>query len=101
MIFIIISNNTPKITPIKYIVESINIFSFLFLFVLNNTNIPIPAPVKSPDIKDANEIALLKNNSVSITDEAQFGISPIKLVKNGASILSFRNNLFNKFVPPY
>ena len=52
-------------------------FSFTFLFVLNNTNVPTPAFTKTPVINIGIEIIFSINNSVNITDDAQFGINPI------------------------
>lgn len=78
------SNINPENTPIKYNNIKINIFSFKFLFSLNNTIRAVPLPVKSPAINEDKLIALFKYNSVSITLAPQFGISPTRLVINGA-----------------
>ena len=76
----------PAKTPIKYKIPTIFIFSFTFLFVLNNTNSPTPAFTATPDINTGIDITLLINNSVKITDEAQFGINPIKPATIGPNI---------------
>ena len=71
----------------------------MFLLTLNKTSKATPLPVNKPDIKDPNEIILLKYNSVIITLEAQFGINPIKLDKIGPKIL-FLNIMLPKFSSP-
>ena len=91
----------PDIAPRIYSNIKIDIFSFKFLLLLNNTKIAVPEPVKSPLINDGKLMALFKYNSVNITLAPQFGISPIKLVTNGANMLSFNNNFDNRSSPIY
>ena len=74
----------------KYNIETIFIFSFKFLFILNNTISPSPEFTSSPPINVPNPITLLTNSSVSITDDAQFGISPISPAIIGPSIGLFK-----------
>ena len=56
------------------------------LLVLNNTSNPTPALTATPDIKTGIEITFSTNNSVNITDEAQFGINPINPAIIGPNI---------------
>ena len=49
------------------------------MFSLNRITSPRPDPLLSPAIIDANEMFPDKYNSVKRTDDAQFGIRPIKL----------------------
>lgn len=83
----------PAVTPIVYNVETILIFSFKFLFILNNTIIPSPEFTSSPPISVPSPITLLTNSSVNITEDAQFGISPISPAKIGPSIGLFKIKL--------
>ena len=76
--------------PNAYKSPSIFKLSNLFLFTLNSTSIAIPAPDNNPPIKLPNDMAPFRNSSVSKTLETQFGISPIKLVISGATILFFK-----------
>lgn len=71
----------------------------MFLLDLNNTNTPTPELVKSPEINELNDMAFPINNSVKITEEAQFGINPINEVIKGANMLLFKNILFRKDSP--
>ena len=73
-----------------YNIDTIFIFSFRFLFILNNIIIPRPEFTSKPPISVPNPITLLINNSVNITDDAQFGISPISPAKIGPSIGLFK-----------
>ena len=72
------SNIIPDMTPIAYSRTVILIFSLTPLFVLNNTASPTPAPTNSPAIIVPTDIIFSKYICVIITDEAQFGIKPIK-----------------------
>lgn len=89
----------PAITPIVYSVETISIFSFKFLFILNNTIIPSPEFTSSPPISVPSPITLLTNSSVNITEDAQFGISPISPAKIGPSIGLFKIKLAKVSLP--
>ena len=58
----------------------------MFLFVLNSTNNPTPAFTATPEIKIGIEITFSINNSVIITEDAQFGINPISPAIIGPNI---------------
>ena len=77
-----------------------DVFGQIFLFDLNNIIIATPLPVSNPAIVDDSDSMLFKYNSVITTDDAQFGINPIKLVKNGVNILLLLNKLLNNSSPP-
>ena len=64
-------------------------FSLIFLFTLNNTIKPSPELTSNPPINVPIPIIFPVNNSVSITDDAQFGIKPIKHASIGANNLLF------------
>ena len=68
----------PQTTPITYNNPNILKFSFTFLFTLNNIKIPIPEPTSKPPIIEPILIIFSKYNFVSITEPAQFGISPTR-----------------------
>ena len=79
-------------------------FSLKFLFVLNNTNSPTPAFTATPDINTGIAITFSTNNSVNITDDAQFGINPTNpaiigpnmiFLKDAKDIFAKCNELFN------
>ena len=89
--------NTPLKAPIKYIRANIFKFSFKFLFVLNNTNIASPLPVNTAAIDVPRDNTFFRYNSVSITLDAQFGISPNKLDIKGAKVLFFKNIFDSSF----
>ena len=96
--YIIIFSNSkinPDITPSAYNKHIINIFSLIFLFSLNNTISAVPLPVNKPAINENKLMALFKYNSVNIILAPQLGISPIKLVINGPSIVPF-SKIFDK-----
>ena len=84
------SIKTPTKEPIKYKDVSKIIFSFLFLLTLNNNINPIPLPVKSPPINIPVVITPLIYKSVIKTLDAQLGIKPTKLAKNGPKKLFFK-----------
>lgn len=90
--YIIIFSNSkinPEITPSEYNKHIINMFSFIFLFSLNNTISAVPLPVNKPAINEDKLIALFKYSSVNIILAPQLGISPIRLVINGPSMVPF------------
>ena len=89
----------PKITPVKYISDTISKFSFIFLFVLNSNNIPNPLPGSNPAIKWPIVINFDKYNSVIITLLAQFGINPIRLAIKYVNIFLCRS-IFDKLFSP-
>ena len=68
--------------------------SFLLSLDFINTANATPLPVNSPPIAVPKVIIPLKYNSVIITDAAQFGISPNKLVRIGANI-EFEKKIFS------
>ena len=81
----------PLITPIKYISNKINIFSFKFLLFLNNTKMPTPLPVNNPAIAEPNVIVPFRYNSVIIILALQLGIKPTILDINDDNGLFFKN----------
>lgn len=70
-------------------------FSFIFLFSLNNTISAVPLPVNKPAINEDKLIALFKYSSVNIILAPQLGISPIRLVINGPSMVPLVRFLIN------
>ena len=53
---------------------------------MKSTNSPTPALTATPEINIGIEITFSINNSVKITDEAQFGINPINPAITGPNI---------------
>ena len=82
----------PAITPILYNRAAIFIFCLIPLLVLNNTANPTPAPTNNPEIAVAKEITFSKYICVKITDDAQFGISPMIPARIGPNIGWFCKN---------
>ena len=69
-----------------------NKFSFQFLFCFNNTIKPKPAFTHKPATSALNASPPSKNNCVSTTLEAQFGIKPMITAKIGCQyLLVFKN----------
>lgn len=77
------SSTMPERIPTT--VSTANIFKFspLCRFTLNRTTRPTPAPVHSPAITDANDMAPFRYSCVSMTDAAQFGIRPMTAAMTG------------------
>ena len=69
--------------------NTIFIFSFWLWFTLNSTSNPTPAFTSNPPIIIGNENIFDKYSSVKATDDAQFGISPIRHAINILNIGSF------------
>ena len=77
-----ISKN-PNIAETEYRIIMIRMFSFFDLFVLSKTARPIPAPEQSPATHEPRLSAPDTYSSVSKTEIAQFGTSPINAVIKG------------------
>ena len=95
------SNSIPDIAPTIYNIPSILKFSFKFLFTLNSTNKPTPEFTSKPAIIEPIVIMFSRNNSVKITELAQFGIIPIKDAKIGPTngVLTNRPAILSSPIP--
>ena len=69
--------------PTKNKIPKIMKFSFFTLFTLNKIKIPIPEFTNKPAIIPPTLMIFPRYNCVNMTEEAQFGIKPIKLVIKG------------------